>query len=175
MPWNNQVFPLIVVVATPGAFSGLFIYSPAPGPGNLVASIAGSAGTDPYGNTYPAGANFAQLNNPQSMPAMINGWNIGGHATYLLDPIGNLVVSWKDLQTGSIADGTQVWGPGALPVGFRPANNRRIVCYSDGIKSVGSNLEMSALELQPDGSVQCYGFSAGATRADLFDSIPLSF
>lgn len=175
MPWNNQVFPLLVVVATPGAYSGLFIYSPVPGPGNLVASIAGSAGTDPYGNHYPAGANFAQLNNPQTMPAMVNGWSIGGHATYLLDPIGNLVVSWKDLVTGSIADGTNIWNAGALPTGFQPANSRRIVCWSDGLKLSGGNQEAAALELQPDGSVQCWGFGAGASRADLFASIPLAF
>lgn len=175
MPWNSSVFPLVVVVATPGVYSGLFIYSPAPGTGNLVASVAGSAGTDPYGNPYPAGANFAQLNNPQRMPAMINGWSVGGHATFLLDPIGNLVVSWKQLFVGQVADGTPVWDVGAIPVGFRPPNNRRVVCYSDGIKTVGGAQEMSALEIQADGSVQCYGFSVGATRADLFASIPIGF
>ena len=40
--------------SSPSGFSGLFIYSPAPGPGNLVASFAAAAGTDPYGNKYPA-------------------------------------------------------------------------------------------------------------------------
>jgi hypothetical protein len=39
---------------SPSGFSGLFIYSPAPGPGTLVASFAAAAGTDPYGNKYPA-------------------------------------------------------------------------------------------------------------------------
>jgi hypothetical protein len=44
----------LVVVFGPG-FSGVFVYSPSPGPGKLVASIAAAGGTDPYGNTYPAG------------------------------------------------------------------------------------------------------------------------
>jgi hypothetical protein len=34
---------------------GLFVYDPAPGPGTLVGSFTGQAGTDPYGNSYPAG------------------------------------------------------------------------------------------------------------------------
>ena len=35
--------------------TGLFAYSPTPAAGNLVASIAAAAGTDPYGNAYLAG------------------------------------------------------------------------------------------------------------------------
>jgi hypothetical protein len=48
------VFASIIIV-TGGAGSGVFIYSPSPGAGNLIGSWAGSAGTDPYGNAYPKG------------------------------------------------------------------------------------------------------------------------
>jgi hypothetical protein len=44
---------LVIVFGT--GFSGVFVYSPAPGAGNLIASVAALAGTDPYGNTYPSG------------------------------------------------------------------------------------------------------------------------
>lgn len=54
MPWQQDFFPLLVVVAGPG-YSGEFAYSPAPGTGNLIASVAASSGTDPYGNAYVAG------------------------------------------------------------------------------------------------------------------------
>jgi len=54
-PWSNQAVSLVVIQASPGAFTGLFVYSPSPGPGNLIASIAAGGGTDPYGNKYPAG------------------------------------------------------------------------------------------------------------------------
>lgn len=37
-----------------GPVGGLFVYSPAPGPGNLVASITAGSGIDPYGNAYQA-------------------------------------------------------------------------------------------------------------------------
>jgi hypothetical protein len=52
--WSNQLLNLLIIAASSAGFSGFFIYSPAPGPGYLVASFAASAGTDPYGNKYPA-------------------------------------------------------------------------------------------------------------------------
>lgn len=52
--WSNQLVSLIIIAAG-GGFTGLFMYSPAPGPGNLVTSIAPQAGVDPFGNAYPAG------------------------------------------------------------------------------------------------------------------------
>lgn len=61
MPWQQSVFPLLIVSAGAG-FSGEFVYSPAPGPGNLITSIAGSGGQDPYGNTFVPGViTYAQL------------------------------------------------------------------------------------------------------------------
>src|SRR5215469_12889489 len=55
MGWENEnVFPLLIITAG-GGFTGLFVYSPGPGSGNLTASIAAQAGTDPYGNAYVAG------------------------------------------------------------------------------------------------------------------------
>jgi len=44
----------LVIVFGPG-YSGVFVYSPTPGTGNLIASVAAAAGTDPYGNVYQAG------------------------------------------------------------------------------------------------------------------------
>lgn len=38
-----------------GTTGGVFVYSGAPGSGNLLGSFAGMAGTDPYGNDYPQG------------------------------------------------------------------------------------------------------------------------
>lgn len=60
--WSNTTSRrIIVVVGTP--FSGIFFYDPFPGTGNLVASWTVDAGTDPYGNTYPAGFNQTINNN----------------------------------------------------------------------------------------------------------------
>jgi hypothetical protein len=54
MGWSNtSVFQVVIITGTAG--SGLFVYSPAPGPGRLVASIAAQGGTDVYGNAYSNG------------------------------------------------------------------------------------------------------------------------
>lgn len=52
--WSNQSQTLIVITDISG-YSGLFFYSPSIGTGNLVGSWTATAGTDPYGNPYPAG------------------------------------------------------------------------------------------------------------------------
>lgn len=54
-PWSNQLTNLIILTAQQAGFSGLFGYSPSPGHGNLVFSIAAVPGTDPYGNAYQEG------------------------------------------------------------------------------------------------------------------------
>jgi hypothetical protein len=51
MGWQNDVFNLVIIEETTG-FSGLFVYSPSIAPGDLIASIAAIAGTDPEGNSY---------------------------------------------------------------------------------------------------------------------------
>ena len=157
----------------------------------LVVSIAPAAGTDIYGNTYPAGVTVGKAGGTQTtigldgtlrynapvftMPAMTAGWTAGGHATYALDVLGNLVVSFKDLLPGTDTDGTVIWPPGSLPPGFRPANSRRIVAYTDVLRVSGAAFESAALNFLPDGSIQVFGVALAATRLDLFHVIPLTF
>ena len=64
MPWTNQQITLIILTEEVTGFSGLFAYSPAPGPGNLLFSLAAAAGTDPHGNAYPRGVNFYASGRP---------------------------------------------------------------------------------------------------------------
>jgi hypothetical protein len=52
--WSNQAVRRLVVEVG-SDFSGIFLYDPGPGAGNLVGSWAVAAGTDPYGNAYVAG------------------------------------------------------------------------------------------------------------------------
>lgn len=54
-PGSGNIVRARIVIITGGAGSGIFVYSPSPGAGNLIGSWAGSGGTDPYGNAYPAG------------------------------------------------------------------------------------------------------------------------
>ena len=55
MVWSNQGRNRIVIV---GSTAGLFVYSPVPALGNLVASLAASDGVDVYGNHYGFGLSF---------------------------------------------------------------------------------------------------------------------
>jgi len=52
--WGTSIFPLLIVTSSSG-FTGLFVYSPGPGAGNLIASISSGVGTDPFGNTVNDG------------------------------------------------------------------------------------------------------------------------
>jgi hypothetical protein len=54
-PAGGLIVAQRVVVFGTGANRGIFVYSPTPAAGNLVASITAAAGTDPYGNAYKAG------------------------------------------------------------------------------------------------------------------------
>lgn len=56
---TNVVRARLVIVSGSGFF-GIFLYSPAPGTGNLVGSWTTAAGTDTYGNAYPAGLSVTQ-------------------------------------------------------------------------------------------------------------------
>lgn len=50
MGWTEQI-PNLVIIETGTGFTGLFVYDPAPGTGNLIVSIAPPGiGSDPYGN-----------------------------------------------------------------------------------------------------------------------------
>lgn len=53
-PQQDFITQRVVVFGT-GPGRGVFVYSPTPGAGSLVDSIASAAGTDPFGNAYLAG------------------------------------------------------------------------------------------------------------------------
>jgi hypothetical protein len=59
MGWSAQYFTTIIIEGnTPQ--TGIFIYSGAPGTGNLIGSWAAAAGQDAFGNSYPSGINVFQ-------------------------------------------------------------------------------------------------------------------
>lgn len=72
-PWSNQLIALLIIAASISGFSGVFVYSPAPGAGNLIASLTATSGTDPYGNTYQAGLTVYGANNSYSQITSFTG------------------------------------------------------------------------------------------------------
>lgn len=83
MGWKNNLFQLLIIEDTAG-FSGLFVYAPAPGHGNLIGSWTAQAGTDPYGNAYPAGLNVTV--------GSISGTTFSG-TDFLIGPAGEFFYS----------------------------------------------------------------------------------
>jgi hypothetical protein len=72
---------VVVSGSSTNGSAGIFVYSPAPGPANLVASVASLPGKDVYGNAYLAGvASYDPLSTPaiaQSMDGAITQWFTG--------------------------------------------------------------------------------------------------
>jgi hypothetical protein len=81
-PWNNQLVAVVIISAS-GNFTGLFLYSPKPGAGNLVGSWAAAAGTDPFGNTYTSGITVGANAQPQ-VELFLNG-SLGGDILFRLN------------------------------------------------------------------------------------------
>lgn len=62
--WSSQVVIADQIIIE-GSNDYLLMYNGTPALGNLIASIAAMAGTDPYGNTFPAGITVGLKSNPQ--------------------------------------------------------------------------------------------------------------
>jgi hypothetical protein len=60
-PGTPNIIRAFQVIVSGGAGAGIFVYSPAVGAGNLVASLTAASGTDPFGNFYPAGLNVGKI------------------------------------------------------------------------------------------------------------------
>lgn len=96
MGWTSQFFTTIIIEGnTPN--TGIFIYNGSPASGNLIGSWAAFAGTDNFGNSYPAGINVFQ--------GQLTGVGIN-QATITGGSIFNAALQACSLTNPSIAGGT---------------------------------------------------------------------
>lgn len=114
MGWNNQVVNLIVVTVTTTGQSGIFGYSPTVGAGNLLFSLTAAGGTDPYGNTYPAGLNFQFTDGSQIVEYAGNYTNAAGTIT---------PATWITLKPKNATG--QTWQPAAIGTNISQINPTR--------------------------------------------------
>jgi hypothetical protein len=88
-PWTvGQGFPDTVATVFQAGDTiinskGVFVYAGVPGAGNLIASIAGAAGTDQFGNPYRAGT-FSYDPADQAVAGLFDGQLLSGFTTDLL-------------------------------------------------------------------------------------------
>jgi hypothetical protein len=74
--------------------AGLFVYSGAPGPGNLIASIASAGGTDQFGNGYgPGFSSFGALGTTAEITGAVIGMFSGLNVISELTPSGFFLYS----------------------------------------------------------------------------------
>jgi hypothetical protein len=152
--------------SAPGTASGLTFY-------DNVASSSTNIPSGQAGIAVSLGAGLI-MDGWHSMPAMSAGWTAGGFAKYRLSATGDLQVAFQNLTPSSVADGTTIWAASSLPSAYQPAHTERIVCYTDIQRLNGANTEGAALLFGTDGSVQCFGIAAAATRVDLFHTMPIT-
>lgn len=167
--WDNQVIGLLIIDAVAGTFSGLFVYSPTPGPGNLVASVTASSGTDPFGNAYIGGvALYDSSGNPRLVMAFSANPNFE-----MLNAAGSQIMnlsSLKDAMFWYLDEG--VSGQGPLFASIAPINGNDIFgnTYESGVTSysqvvallisqlLGGQLNLGIVGSPSLGQVAAYGF-----------------
>ena len=100
----------------------------------LIFSVAGAAGTDPFGNSYPAGIQFL---GSSSVPALIEtdtwhtitldaNWTAGSPAPqYRLLPDGNLQLAGKATHA-SFSTETALNSSNPIPSAYRPVSDKKI-------------------------------------------------
>jgi len=120
-------------------------------------------------NIVPYQPGTSNLETWHTLGAMSNGWSVGGHAACKISAEGELWLALKDILLGTtFADGTVIWpAANGLPAGYRPSRASRISGWAPGNANV-------AIELETDGSIQCYGFGSLQTRFDFYGLVPIT-
>lgn len=92
-------------------------------------------------------------------------------AKYRLNPVnGSLDISIRNLNpsAGTDTDGSVIWSAAnGLLASYRPNTPKRVPVYCNNLRvpSTG-NFEGAAIEIEIDGSIQCFGWAGSATRVD---------
>jgi hypothetical protein len=159
--WTNQLLNLIILSAAQSGFSGFFVYSPAPGPGNLIGSWAAAAGTDPYGNAYPAGLSVEVGNFTGIDLFLYNGTPAAGNLLVSMaaqsgtDAFGNHylqgITSYATAFANSLIGGALVWWSGSQAGGWT---------FLGQFEVSGSSMIADFDDVQFEGTVEVAGLLA---------------
>ena len=134
MGW--QVFSVVTLFAGDTIINptGMFVYSGAPGSGNLIASIAPTSGTDQFGNAYQAGVTsytaggfpFTQMTSGQ-IEAMASGTQFAPAIIQTAGVAGELAMTsgeatGADSAANIIIDSVAASGTGASQISLQATN-----------------------------------------------------
>ena len=166
-PGTTQAVVIANRVIIIGDTGGIFIYAPAPGLHNLIASIAAVAGTDQYGNSYPGGfSGELQTNEIQFLSA---GVVVGQLAPVTLS--GGLVLDLLNLPFNSTA------GTAANPSVLSTDSWHPMTPLLNGWANAAGNVTAQyRLVASPPNSVEAIGaLAANAATAATFFTLPAGY
>lgn len=103
MGWSDQnIIAQLVIVEGPG--DGLFVYNGTPALGNLVASIASTAGADQFGNAYQAGFTTYKLGDNTIFAQL----TVGSPGAFLQMQSGSTSAAPMQIRTGPDGTGSEL-------------------------------------------------------------------
>jgi hypothetical protein len=183
----------IVIIFGPS--NGLFVYSGTPGAGTLIASIAATAGTDPYGNKYPAGISSqsggieailtgnelawdAPADHPQNLPAIFAAPSAAiGDSLEITSGIGSAgntaaALTLYDSEASSTVPAIPSGGPGIFVAGGCPLVTDQ--WHTLGTLA-GTTLTQAAYRMTVEGELEIdfHGSTGGANAASVNFSVTL--
>lgn len=156
MGWTSQYFTTIIIEGN-SPQTGIFIYNGVPGSGTLIGSWTTSAGTDQYGNSYPAGINVNQgtltgvnivssilsaaniLNSTIQGASIINSTYHGGEiieSQIIFDSNGGLLLNYA--QTTTVVTLTPSNGSWTAPLGNY--STAKVECWGSGAGGGGGGV-----------------------------------
>ena len=176
---TGQIVASRVVII--GSAGGLFVYSPSAGAGNLVASVSGQAGTDPFGNVYPEGF-AAYVTITDKLVVQIGEGSFGGTPAAGLfthdqtspandDPFigavgagssGTSAVLWSGLST-ALANGAGIQATDSVGSGI-PGGDLQLI---GGTTTVQGNLDVAGTACLLTGHASVTAPSAAPSRTNL--------
>lgn len=138
MGWSNTAGSVLqattVIVSGSGSDTGIFIYSPTPGTGNLIGAWTAAAGTDPYTNAFPAGLTIWDGSGHE-----IGSWSTSGFE--ILGPQGSGKILVQPVHSATTSPEFQLTS-GPFPVGASPSEimavNGTLVAGQDCLTILGA-------------------------------------
>lgn len=145
-----------------------------------VTRIQGSDGSNAYLKTCEPN-NFGASASWHGLSGFNTGWSVGGECEYKLTAENELSIHFRNLVHDGVTanpDGTTILSPAnGIPPAFRPQSARRFAVYCNQIRVIASGppttSSMAALEIETDGSIQCYGMAQACTRVDCYYTLPI--
>ena len=150
------------------------------GSGATVTLFKGSDGSNAYLKTTEPN-NFGSPSAWHGLSSFAAGWSVGGEVQYKIGLENMLHLRVRNLVHDGVTanpDGSVILSSAnGVPTQFRPPSARRFAVYCNQIRAIAAGppttTSGAALELETDGSLQCFGMAQACTRVDGYATLTL--